>query len=294
MPVTKLVNSRRFNFTKRSLEALKPAPRGKRLYFLDEAVDHLGVAVTATGTKTFFVQRRINGRPKRMSLGRFPEVTVQQARKKAAALNMEIAAGLDPYERTRPARTGMTFGRFFDKEYLERHAKPHKKTWRQDADLYRLHLQTLAELRLGAVQRQDLQALHVRLGKTAGKRTANMAIGLVRATYSKAMEWGLFPGPNPAEKIKKFKEVSRERYLLPEEVPRFFAALTEDTESRGTTLWRDFFLLALFTGARRANLIAMAWNDVNLEAGTWTIPADQTKTGKVYRLPLTGSRSSLA
>src|SRR5262249_52645918 len=57
------------------------------------------------------------------------------------------------------------------------------------------------------------------------------------------------------------------------ELPKFFAALAEEPN----TLIRDFILIAILTGARRSNVQAMAWDDVNLVGGTWTIP--QTKTG---------------
>jgi integrase len=277
---------RMINFTKRAIEALPSAAPGTRDYYLDEKSSHLGVAITPRGTKSFFIQRRLQGKPTRMIIGRFPEVTIDQARRKAAALNMEIAAGLDPYERTKPARTGLTFGEFFESEYLVRHARAHKKTWKQDADLFRLHLGGIARTKLGTVTRRDLQQIHVAVGAAAGKRTANLVVGLVHAVYVKAREWSFFEGTNPAAGIRKFREHSRDRYLLPDEVPRFFAALSADVEEQGTATWRDFFLLALFTGARRSNVLAMRWANIDLDGATWTIPRDETKTGTTYRLPL--------
>jgi len=253
---------------------------------LDERTPHLGLSITPKGTKTFFIQRRVGGRPVRMMLGRFPEVTVDQARRKAASLNMEIAAGNDPYERSRTARSSATFKEFFHHEYMEKHAKAHKKSWRQDADLFRLHLGPIADIRLAAMEKRDIQALHVNLGRNVGRRTANLAVTLIHSVFAKAGEWSAFEGQNPASGIRRFKETSRDRFLRPDEVPRFFDALNAETAESGTTLWRDFFLLALFTGARRANVLAMRWKDIDLDGAVWTIPAESTKSGRTYNLPL--------
>ncbi|MEA1950378.1 MAG: site-specific integrase [Planctomycetota bacterium] len=77
---------------------------------------------------------------------------------------------------------------------------------------------------------------------------------------------------NPCVGVKKFEEESRERYLLPEEMKAFFTALAEDEP-----LWRDYFLMCLFTGARKSNVLAMRWNELDLERGAWHLPGQQMK-----------------
>ncbi len=318
-----------FNFTKAALEAL-PSPESGRAYYRDthDPRLHLGVAVTPAGAKSFFVQRRVNGRPVRMMLGRFPEVAIAEARRKAAKLNLEIAADMDPYERTRPARTGATLRKFFEDEYLTRHAKPFKRSWRQDVAMFEAYLGPIAGRPLGAITRRDVQRLHVAIAERVaadtrqraqlrierahardaqpkkptgpkrlpsmvrpmaerpGHETANKVVNLVRSIFGKAAEWGFYGGANPGEGVRKFQTRARERYLRPEEVPPFFEALYRDAEVQGTTLWRDFFLTCLYTGARRSNVQAMRWADVDLVRGVWTIQAATTKTGRTYTLAL--------
>ena len=66
---------------------------------------------------------------------------------------------------------------------------------------------------------------------------------------------------NPVRGIKRNREKSRDRFLQSDELPRFFHALAEEENQT----MRDYFLLSLLTGARRANMLSMQWADVNLE-----------------------------
>lgn len=301
MPATKTIV-----FTQAALKALPPAERGRRDYYRD-AKDRdlrLSLAVTDRGAKTFLVQRRVAGRPVRMVIGRWPDTSITQARKRAAAINIEVAAGADPYERTRPLRSGLTLGTFFEQEYLPKHARPFKRTWQQDADMFMLYVRPLADQRLAAVRRRDVHQLHIDLGKDRGHRTANRVVALLRIVFKLAIAWEFLDGDNPATGIRKFPEQSRERFLRPEEVPALFAALEADITRRtenaeqaraqgrpvppahALTFARDFVLLALFSGARRSNLLAMAWRDLDLDRATWMIAASETKTARTYQIVL--------
>lgn len=117
-----------------------------------------------------------------------------------------------------------------------------------------------------------------------GHRTANMALSLVRAMYNWALEprRALFDGINPASKHDWFPEYDRDRFLRPDELKPFFEALAE-TESESM---RDFILLALLTGARRSNIAAMTWKDINLDRGEWTLSGAETKNGKPQTITL--------
>jgi integrase len=67
--------------------------------------------------------------------------------------------------------------------------------------------------------------------------------------------------------------VTRDRFLQADELPRFFQSLAEEP----SIAMRDFILLALLTGARRANVCAMHWREIDLAAGVWRLP--DTKNG---------------
>jgi integrase len=79
--------------------------------------------------------------------------------------------------------------------------------------------------------------------------------------------------------VQRYRERSRDRFLQADELPRFFESL-----ARASQPARDFFTVALFTGARRANVQSMKWADVNLERKEWRIP--ETKNGRPVVVPL--------
>ena len=97
--------------------------------------------------------------------------------------------------------------------------------------------------------------------------------------FNKASDMG-FRGENPAKGVKRFKETKRDRFLERDELPAFFQALLAEPNEA----LRDFFLLCLLTGARRGNVQAMRWEDMDLTAGRWRIP--ETKSGVPVVVPL--------
>ena len=89
---------------------------------------------------------------------------------------------------------------------------------------------------------------------------ANRLLARIHIIYNKAIEWG-WEGVNPAQGVKKFKEKSRDRFLHPDELPRFFESL--DAELNDTI--RDYIYVSLFTGARKSNVLAMRWEEIQFE-----------------------------
>lgn len=272
------MNDTRFNFTKPLLNKLPAPPVGKRAYYYDAKTPGLGLSITPKGTKSFIVYRKIHGKPERITLGRFPELSLEEARALAHEANAAIARGENPNEKKRLARAEWTLGEFFA-IYLEQYAKLHKRSWREDEAQYQRYLLDWRERKLSSLRKADLQALHSRIGQEHGKYAANRLLMLLQSLFNKAAEWG-WEHPNPAAKVKKFPERARERFLQADELPRFFQALAEEPNEA----LRDYVLLSLLTGARKSNVLGMRRVDLDLPGGIWTIPL--TKNGTSQRLPL--------
>ncbi|SOD17748.1 tyrosine-type recombinase/integrase [Nitrosomonas ureae] len=263
----------RFNFLKKSIEALPLPEPGKRSTYYDLQSPWLQIRVTSTGTKTFCIFKRVkNGNPERITLGRYPDLTIEQARREAARIAVEISDGKNPADIKRGQKKELTFSELFS-DYLERHSRPNKKTWFEDQAQFRLYLEKpLGKKRLSSIDRKSIAHIHSNITKAGYAPTANR----VKALLSSIFGWAICEGlceSNPVIGIKSNKENQRDRFLQSDELPRFFKALAEEPNS---TI-KDYVLISLLTGARRANVLSMRWQDINFERAEWRI--EETKNG---------------
>ncbi|WP_254696824.1 integrase family protein [Octadecabacter sp. SW4] len=214
------------NFTKAALLKAPAAKKGSKDYYYDEREKGLLMAVTPAGTKSFYLYKRIEGRPERLLLGRFPDISIENARKLATAAKGDIATGANPQKDKRAIRDEMTFGALFA-EYLEKYSKVHKRSWRYDEREVNKFLSRWFKRKISSFDRAEIERLHAKIGKENGLYQANRILERIRSIFNKAIEWG-WQGQNPAVGVKKFKEQSRDRFLQPDELPRFFAALANE------------------------------------------------------------------
>src|SRR5581483_10343579 len=121
-----------------------------------------------------------------------------------------------------------------------------------------------------AIKRSEVQSWINKLGEKSGPHTANRSLDTFKAVF----KWGLKHElikieTDPCFGIDRFKTKPRERFILPgEEYKRFIDAVLQEPDE----LLRDFFLMCLYTGARKTNVMSMRWQDVNLDLKTWLIP----------------------
>jgi hypothetical protein len=134
----------------------------------DTKTTGLQIRVSASGVKTFSLYRRIKGgSPERVTLGRYPEMSIEQARRKSAEINAAIEFGANPAEVKRVHKGELTFGDLF-KHYLDRHAKTRKRTWEDDEQRYQQYLENRSALRrLSAITRQSIALIHSDITKPA-------------------------------------------------------------------------------------------------------------------------------
>lgn len=267
------------NFTKKTIDSLKLPDKNKRHYFYDEKINGLELMVTDQGTKSFKVYRKFNGKPVRVTLGKYPEMTIENARKKAQLVITDMISGKNPNEEKKNIRSETTFGEMF-KIFMERHSKIRKKSWIADEQDVPRFLSHWFKKKLSTISKQEIQLIHERVRVENGLYQANRLLERIKVIYNKAIEWG-WNGTNPASSIKKFKEKSRDRFLHPDELPRFFESLASEPNS---TI-KDYIYISLFTGARKSNVLSMKWEDINFERREWLIP--ETKNGESLRVHLT-------
>ncbi len=266
------------NFTAQFFKQCQPPAKG-RAYFHDTREKGLSAYITDQGIITFFVRKRVNGKDQRIHLGHFPDLSVDDARKKVLEVRADVAQGIDPYREKNSLKRQITFGQMFE-AYMERHSRPFKKSWSKDERLVGSFLSHLLSRPACQISRTEILELHEKIGHGHGFYQANSVLERTRAIYNKAIEWG-WEGTNPTKGIKMFKTKSRERFIRKDEMPRFFRALAEEANHTA----RDCFLLSLLTGARRGNVVAMRWEDIHFSLSEWHIP--ETKNGEPHAVPLT-------
>jgi len=272
----------KIRFTKSAIAALEAAP-GKRVTVYDAVQAGLCIRVSPTGAKVFYVVRKVNGRVEWLRVGDASSVTLETARTAAAKFINDIAAGTNPAQQKRIKKAEMTFSDLFAEWVKECRAKG-KKSLSKDQDNYRLHLQSIAKRKLSDIERQHIRALHRKVTTGAGIYQGNRVLALVRAVFNFGIKALDIPGlSNPAAGLKMNREESRDRRLHPDEMPRFFEALAAEENPD----MRDYVMLSLLTGARRSNVLGMAWGEINLERRTWTIPGTKAKAKDAITVPLT-------
>ena len=271
-----VVTANHQKLTKTLLAGLVAPAAGKRQVIYDTETPKLAMRMTHTGVRAFYVVKRLGGAMVWIKLGAFPDMTCEQARNEAGKVLGEFAKGENPAAVKRAVKAELTFGEAFD-DFLDRKRKRDgsaisDKTKRDYKDLLRLYLDGIKGKRLSAIERNEIKAIHARTTKKSAAQ-ADRVVAVVSAVFTFMLAHERFSGQNPATRIQKNPAPSRDRFLQADELTPFFKALSESTNG----VMRDFFLVALLTGARRANVSAMRWADIDLAAGVWRIA--KTKNG---------------
>jgi integrase len=271
------------NFTKREIERLPlPAPGSQQVRYFDELVRGLYILVSPGGTKTFYCRRKLQGKSERLCIGRFPDLSIEQARTKAQEFQSQLSVGQNFAEVRRQSHKEMTLEELFE-HYVEKHLSKKGRRVAEITASFDKAFSHWKTRRLSVIDPTEVMELHQKIADTRGPLAANRAIEILRAMFNKAIKWRFFEGRNPATIVTMFPENARSRVLDEGEYERLQAALDREANP----VMRDFFMLALLTGARKSNLLAMRWKDINFTTGTWTIPGEVTKTGDQYIVALT-------
>ncbi|MGZ8913839.1 MAG: tyrosine-type recombinase/integrase [Methylobacter sp.] len=273
-------------FSKGRLETLTLPTDGQRLEFHDTQAKGLMLRFSSTGTKTFCFYRWIKGasKPERITLGRFPAMTVEQARSKAAQLNASVENGENPNDPLKRQKAEPTLLELFEDFVINKRNKKGEhlsaKTVLEYTNSFNRYLEPWSKRKLSKITVVEMSTLHMRLGKDR-PTTANRTMALVSSLYNFAIMERSHALTNPAEKIKKYPENERDRFLQSDELPRFFDALIKEENLD----MREYFLVALLTGVRRSNVLAMRWDEINLERGEWRIITKGNSTQTVALSP---------
>jgi integrase len=283
------------NLTKSEIEALEPK---EKVYLVPDAKTRgLNIQVTPNNVRSWVLRFRVHGRQKMHSLGRWPELTVDQARKIALKKQAEIADGKDPATKRRAEREAKTMAELV-KKFKEDHLptlKPNSRT-QYERLLDKRILPALGHMRAKDVQPSDIAALLSKIRASTEKGIeANRTRAVLSKMFTLSAVWGFRTDlPNPAQGQARAPEIKKDRHLSDKELLALGATLrhldpTNKKRPADALPAEDrhalaALRLALLTGMRKSEIIGdavheipgLTWDAVDLEAGR--IRLDNHKT----------------
>lgn len=269
------------NLTSQSISSLT-APKVRTDYF-DQKVTGLGLRVSPSGTKTWICMFRVPGDPRkrRMTLGRYPAISLADARTQAREMLLAASRGDDPGEEKQQLLGAPAFAELAS-EYIEKHAKKNKRSWKEDERILgRDVLPVLGSRKVHEVKRRDVIRLLDAIVDRGAPIQANRTLALVRKIFNWAISRDIVE-TNPCLQVKApRKENQRDRVLKEDELRAVWRAFDKLGAPMG-----QMFKLRLLTAQRGGEVASMAWTDVDLAGGWWTIPAERAKNGRSHRVPL--------
>jgi integrase len=292
------------NLTEKFVERTKAT--AERQVYRDTEVVGFGLRiepVAVGGRRSSFYNGKIASQVKYKSLGEWPGTTVKEARAEAAGLKVKAAQwkksgcpkDSDPFGKpekaSSPSRLSPTFEQLCA-AYIERHLEdPDKvnnpaKAVKDFKWMIGKYFSEWKQRRVDEITVEDVLAVKDACGKH--HYMANRLLDCAKALFSwcgmrRNGKINVWPLPaNPAASVESFKEHKRDRFVQPLELVAFEAALNKKTTPVDL---RDFIRLAIATGARKSNLLAMRWDEIDLDLADWKVP--MSKSGSGYHIALT-------
>lgn len=263
-------------------------------------VSGLYLQVTSSGARTWILRATIGGKRRDMGLGGFPDVTLATAREKAREARAKIEQGIDPIlERERALSLlkaeqakSMTFEAacraLIDAKSDEWRNAKHRAQWSSSLETYAYPV--IGKLQVGDVGQAHVLSVLQPIWKDKTE-TANRLRGRIEQVLDWAKVRGFREGENPArwrghlDKLlpapAKIARVVHHKALPIDAMPGFMAALRQRKGIAPRAL--EFLVL---TAARSGEVRGATWQEIDMDAAVWTVPAERMKAGKEHRVPL--------
>ncbi|WP_343055836.1 tyrosine-type recombinase/integrase [Sagittula marina] len=286
---------------------LKHPGQGRNATFAVGGVSGLLLQITPSGGRTWILRTSVGNKRREIGLGGFPDVTLAQARERAREVKDKIRQGIDPVEERKAARAalvasqrrGMTFATATDK-YLAakldafKNAK-HRQQWQNTLTTYAMP--DLGPMLVDDITVQDVLRVLEPIWRDKTE-TASRLRGRVESVLSWATVAGHRTGDNPARWKGNLKELlpaaakvakqANQPAVQIDDAPRWFTALRQ-REGMGARALE----FAALTACRSQEVRGATWDEINMQAALWIIPAARMKMDREHRVPLTSEAVAL-
>jgi integrase len=251
-----------------------------------------GVCITANGARSFILRYRVrgSGRERCITIGATSNWRCTAARAEAKRLKVIIDQGGDPQgdlqdERSAPTMLDLT--QRFEAEHLPR-LRPLARNYYPQVLKDRVLPFFGAKTKVADITWSDVDRFHRAITAEGSPYAANRYLSVLSKMFSLAIRWEMREG-NPCKGVERNYEASRKRYLSGDELARLITALAEHDDQQAANIVR----LLLLTGARRGEVFAARWVDLDLGAGVWTKPGHTLKQKTDHVVPLSAAARQL-
>jgi integrase len=274
-------------FNVRKIDSLKLPDRG-RVDYWDEDTPGFGLRLSDKGSRTWMVMYRVkgDGRQRRLKIGTYPTMPLADARDEAREALRAAQKGQDPARERDALRAADTVKALADL-YIEKYAKPSKRSWAMDQRMLNKDvIPAWGPRKACTIRRRDVIELLDEVAKR-GPIMANRTYEVIRTMFRFAVERDIVDASPCIGVTKPGTEKARERVLTEDEIRKVWAAMESEKLREGAVL-----KLRLITAQRGAEVRGMRWSDIDpaVELASndawWTIPAEVAKNGKAHRVPL--------
>jgi len=277
--------------TKSLVDKIQPASGKDQMFYRDEALKGFALRITASGTKSFVVEKIIGNKVRRITLGKYSDaLPVEKARKKAQILLGQIADGIDPIAEKRAAKMRSVTLKEVLEDYKQARKALKPKTLYDYQRVLNIAFNNWKDKPLTAITKDMVATQHKKLGQAHGEAYANLAMRVLRALFNfAASQYEDSQGrsliiDNPVKRLSQtrawYRVERRQSFIKSHELSDWYAGVQKLTN---TTL-RDYLLLILFTGLRRQEAAKLQWEQIDLKAKTLTVI--DTKNREPHTLPL--------
>jgi len=278
--------------TDTALKALKP----KQASYIVSDDRGLYVEVLPTGSIVWRYRYRLNGKREKLTLGKYPALTLKNARMKRDEAAQLVALGESPAQKKQQAKIvgpeDTTVA-----EFAERFFKDIQERDRKDNTMPRRYLEKDILPYIGSMPIKDITAEDVRSVIWRKKDQGfDAAAGQIRGLLKRMLDYALTCGliqANPVTALPMrhvYRATARDRALTPDEIQRFLSAVHKSNIRRQ---FKIAFQLILMTLVRKSELMLAQWKDVHLEQREWHIPVENSKTGKPHIVYLSAQAAML-
>ncbi len=244
-----------------------------------------GLRIAPSGRKSFIYLYRFHGKPRRLTLGVYPRMSLADAREQVAVAANKIGQDIDPGTEKVQARNALRDAESFEelaRQWVERWAKPNRKSWKEaERELEMDAIPAWGKKKAYDIKRRDVIELIESIMDRGSPVMANRTLQLVKQVFKFGVQRGIIDA-SPAVAIDKpAKETRRDRVLTDDEIKAFWAGLDKAIMTDDV---RIALKLCLVTAQRRAEVAGMRRSEI--DGDWWTIPKERTKNGKAHRVPL--------